>query len=450
MLESSFQPYYEKVHEYTNSESRDLWEYTLDFSPQETLSLVNHLWELESNSWFDYYFINKNCSYQLLTALEAIKPDWDLSSGWFFVVPAETVKRVLTVPGAVTRVRYRPSLRHKMGESLNLLSLEEKEVFEKLIRRKIQPKEVDSRNVISVAIAYVQYHRAETEGTFDGELREFWNELLTRRNELASQTDPLTPQKDLISNRVTAYEDLPPDPPEIGHGPVRIGLSQGFYQRSDTGIVNGFQEFHIKPAYHDLLNDDRGYLPFSEINFPNLTLRYYPQTGTLNLEQLQFVGMVSIPPFSFLEKRLSWKIDVELSTPKDLLCTDCHVLHTEMGAGATLNLFSPKSLIYGLGGAYVDFGSGLGRFYRLGPGFEVGILANPWAPYKIRLRSLTSLDVFQSERPLTFETIEVSQSLSWIPHWEMRLNGIGTSSLGTHINQAPIYYEGKLSLNYYF
>ncbi len=440
----SFRPYYEKVHEYINSESRDLWEYSLNLTPEESHSLINHLWELEANSWFDYYFINKNCSYQLLTAIEAVKPEWDLSSGWYFVVPAETVKRILEIPGAITRKRYRPSLRRKMKRSFEVLTIEEKSIFAKLIDRKILSKDVVSNNVITAGLEYVQYYRAESNSSFGGDLKQFWSELLQRRNELVTQNQ----EKNVA--QIHAYEDLPTDPPEKGHGPFRLGLSQGFSRRGSEGSFSGFQEFHLKPAYHDLLNDDRGYLSYSEIDFPNLTFRYYPGSRTLNLEQLQFVGMYALPPWNSFEKRISWKVNVEVATPKDLFCTDCHVLRSEMGWGTTLNLLSPKNIAYALGGAYVDIGSGLGRLYRWGPDFDVGVLSNPWDPYKIRLRSRTYFDIFQSDRPLLFETLELDQSYSWLPHWEVRVHGNGTQGLSNPDKKAPIYYEGKLSLNYYF
>ncbi len=459
----SFQPYYQKVNEYINSESRDLWEYRLNLSPAETHSLINNLWEIESNSWFDYYFINKNCSYQLLAALEVVKPDWDLSSGWFFVVPAETIKRVSKIPGAITQVRFRPSLKRKLEEGIELLPIKEKVEFKRLINRDVDPDQIDSKDVLSAAIQYVQYFRAEKEGSFDESLREFWKKLLARQNILsqgilvnASATvSPAIALKSPVGNpapnsgQASAYEQLPQDPPELGHGPFRLSLSQGVFQRGglDGG---GFEEFHIKPAYHDLLNDDRGYLPFSEINFPNLTLRYYPNTAVLNLETLQLVSMTSLSPFSFLEKRASWKVDIKIETPKDLACTNCHVFHSEMGWGATLNLFSPKSLLYGLIGGYLDVGAGLGSFYRFGPSAELGVLTNPFKPYKLRLRVLAYSDIFQPDRPPAFGTLELSQSLSFLPHWEVRLAALSVQGLGSLNYRFSSYSEGKISVNYYF
>ena len=47
-------PYYTKVQEYNNWESRDLWEYELKFTEDQLNMMLLHLWEL-GGSYFDYY-----------------------------------------------------------------------------------------------------------------------------------------------------------------------------------------------------------------------------------------------------------------------------------------------------------------------------------------------------------------------------------------------------------
>ncbi|TPW20295.1 MAG: hypothetical protein FD126_1832, partial [Elusimicrobia bacterium] len=66
-------PYYMKVQEYGGIENRDLWEYRLDLSSAEVARLAAHAWEL-GFAEFPYYFLSKNCSYQLMPALEAAAP----------------------------------------------------------------------------------------------------------------------------------------------------------------------------------------------------------------------------------------------------------------------------------------------------------------------------------------------------------------------------------------
>ncbi len=434
----SFLPYNEKVQEYVNAENRDLWEYSLQFSPEESRRLVDHLWELESNSWFDYYFINKNCSYQLLTVIEAIKPEWDLSSGWLWVVPAETVKRVIQVPGAVQAIRYRPSLRKKMMQSLDRLSQQERQDFQKLMDRQVAPAQVQSAAVLSTAIQYIQYHRAESHGSDRQDLFQLWDQTLERRSQLVSHY-PV----------IKTYQEPQVGHPEQGHGPIRMGLSQGLTKRAE-GQWFGYQELHVKPAYHDVMNNDLGYPEFSEIDFPNLTFRFYPQTGRFRLEQLQFVGMMTLVPFGFLEKRGSWKVNIEIQSPKDLSCEYCQVFHSEMAWGASVPMISSHFLAYVMGGAYFDAGSGLTKAYRLGPTCEMGFLFNPWQPYKLRIKNNFYGDLFQSDRAPGFMVAALDQSYSFNAHWETRLEWRKVMSLFPKNNFSAHYFDAKISLQYYF
>ena len=57
----STMPYYLKVREYIDTESRDLWEYELNLTPEERLRLLLHLWELRG-AWARYYFFDENFS----------------------------------------------------------------------------------------------------------------------------------------------------------------------------------------------------------------------------------------------------------------------------------------------------------------------------------------------------------------------------------------------------
>ncbi|MEK7389309.1 MAG: DUF4105 domain-containing protein, partial [Elusimicrobiota bacterium] len=103
------QPYYMMVQQYNNIESRDLWEYRLSMSTGEIDFLVAHAWEMGAAT-FPYYFFSKNCSYQLLPALEAALPDRSLMAGSPLVVaPVDTLRAVLAQPQLVEGVSFRPS-----------------------------------------------------------------------------------------------------------------------------------------------------------------------------------------------------------------------------------------------------------------------------------------------------------------------------------------------------
>ena len=66
-------PYREKLAEYSRLENRDLWEYKLNLTPEETGRMVEHVWELKQVR-FDYYFFDENCSFRLLELMEIARP----------------------------------------------------------------------------------------------------------------------------------------------------------------------------------------------------------------------------------------------------------------------------------------------------------------------------------------------------------------------------------------
>lgn len=107
----SLVPYYVRVKEYSDIESRDMWEYHLNFNQDEIRLLLLHLWELLP-IYSDYFFIDENCAFQLLTFLEAARPTLNLSSQFSWdAAPAETVRAITRIPGLLKKVNYRPASR---------------------------------------------------------------------------------------------------------------------------------------------------------------------------------------------------------------------------------------------------------------------------------------------------------------------------------------------------
>jgi hypothetical protein len=103
-----FHSYEAKLQEYGHVQ-RDIWEYDLSLTPHELSMLTLHLWEIESTH-LDYFYLTKNCSYEVLALLEAAAPRLDLVSALnAVVVPADTIKALSSVAGLVEDVHYRPS-----------------------------------------------------------------------------------------------------------------------------------------------------------------------------------------------------------------------------------------------------------------------------------------------------------------------------------------------------
>jgi hypothetical protein len=200
-------------------------------------------------------------------------------------------------------------------------------------------------------------------------------------------------------------------------------------------------------AYHDLLNNDQGFTPFSRIDFPAVTLRYTEGGQKLNVEQVLAASLTSLTPFNFLEKSASWRFQLDDYSPKDYGCTTCHNVRLVGGAGFAFDVFTRNALFYSLLGADLEGGSSLGSDFRFGPRWENGFLFNPWIPYKLYASHALQTDLFQSERQAIFDVLSLEQSLSLGPKWDFR--AIVEKYLPTRDAEHQ-YHEEKLTLNYYF
>ena len=94
-------PFYQMLAEYSHTEERDLWIYKLNLSQAETTDLLLHVWEIEMNqSYLAYFFLDENCAYQLLSILQVIRPNTELTSGFGAYALPVTAIQFLEANGA--------------------------------------------------------------------------------------------------------------------------------------------------------------------------------------------------------------------------------------------------------------------------------------------------------------------------------------------------------------
>jgi hypothetical protein len=105
----SITPYYAAVKAYGDIENRDIWEYGLNLTTEEICQLLRHVWEMRS-AWFDYYFLDENCSYHLLSLLETARPGLKLTDRFhWWAIPSETVRAVAEAGLLEETPRFRPA-----------------------------------------------------------------------------------------------------------------------------------------------------------------------------------------------------------------------------------------------------------------------------------------------------------------------------------------------------
>lgn len=361
-------PFYLKVREYNDSESRDLWEYELDLSRAELSMVVAHLWELGPN-YFDYFYLDENCSYHILAAIEVASPRIHLLDRLSWpVLPVDTIRAVSEQSHFVKSIHYRASNRSQYRQRVQSLNGAEARAVAQLTRdpdAKL-PANLDGKGqarVLDAALDLIDFRFAKElvrapDDKEDPESVRFKQRLLERRAELDVESED--------SSESAPFRDAP----HLGHGSRRLGLGSGHQEGRGW-----FHSLDMRLALHDLADPGLGYPETASIEFLPAQFRYYVESPKLELERFSLITVSSISPFNPFEHSLSWTLDVGATRIRDGGCDGCLVGTTELGGGIAMHLFHPNLLFFALADArlYLPIDAGLAGFLRAGVGPSGGL-----------------------------------------------------------------------------
>lgn len=354
--------YAEMVRAYGALENRDIWEYQLDVTAEETRFLLLHVFELQ-HARYAYFFLHENCAFQLMTLLEAARPSLRLVndlSPW--VLPTDTV-RVLDKQQVIVGGEYRPgrqarlqamekSLSRKAVDRAALLCHEEIEQLEQLLGT----PESQEAAVLELAL----------ECRYQDQLAE------------RGQEDPAGPEEDAL---LKALHQKPPYSwkgerrvrPDQGHASSRVQLRLG----DDNGL---FLEAGYRPALHGLLDPMEGYPDGATVELLQPWIRYKKAQERLSLERFRLLQIQSVSPVSRLVRPTAWKINIEARRIEFPGNRRSLVFCTEVGAGIS---FRPARdlLVFGMPEVMLAGSSLFTDNVRLAAGLTFGALATgtPWS-----------------------------------------------------------------------
>lgn len=358
----SLWPYAEKVKQYGDWESRDIWEYRLPLGRDAVETILLHVWELRDVR-FDYYFFDENCSWALLGILQVARPDLDLQGafdyGW--AAPADTVRTALAAIGLVGEPTWRPSAATRIAYPSRTLSRTERTWVRDLASGARAPDDPElatlppERRAAVLSLAYdLLRHRATPERVETERPRS--RALLVARARVP------------VSGDVLPAPPTPAIPPDRGHGTSRA--------RIGGGVRDGraFVEVRARPAFHDLLDPQGGYTRGAQIDFFDLALRGYPGEGKLRLHELRILDIVSLAPRDGLFHPISWRFGTRVASEPVGDGREAYFWRSGGGAGAALAL-GEVGLVYGFAEARADLSTWLDPAISVGAGASAGILA---------------------------------------------------------------------------
>ncbi len=290
----SLLPYYDKLKEYRDTENRDIWEYDLNLSKEETMRMLEHIWEIKDTR-SSYFFFTNNCSYEMLWLIEVARPSVHLREHFKVdVIPLETV-HVAKEEGLLGSTHYRPSKRTIIEAYKPLLGYKEVQLAKQLAKGTQKPAELTNskllskekkRYILEVAIELTQYYYQH--GELDKEhYLDIFHTLTSLRSRLGRAHRP-TPKR-------------PPNPLE-GHRTARIDFGIGSMEGEDALL------FGWRGAYHSLDDPLYGFLRGTQIEF--LALQAYATKERLFLDEATLLSIESIAQVDSFFENFSWRTNI--------------------------------------------------------------------------------------------------------------------------------------------
>ena len=373
----SLMPYPEKLQEYQFGEQRDIWEYQIKLNPLESEVMLEHIWDLQG-IYANYYFLDRNCSYQLLALIEVARPDLDLLNGWGpSVMPIDTIRR-LENASLVGKSNLRPSQATQINQKLKLLSETEIEIIQSLGNPNTNVEDIDLPTdtarralVLDTATDYLQWERSRQSMSLE-QYRLRFLYLLSQRSQIKN-----------IKSSINQTDATDGNDPTHGHGTKRFSTSA--IQQGSTHAVG----LSYRPAFHDIRDRENGYRPGAGISFLEVNARWDQHQDKLKVDTFDLLKIESLAPRNALLKPYSWRVNVGAKRADPLDMNSPLQAFVSAGAGPTYRLNQGRWLVFATAEAllskdrvdnktFTDVGWRLGTQWRPNDHVSMTFTAHDW------------------------------------------------------------------------
>ena len=343
----SFTPYYLKVQEYSNADSRDLWEYRLHFTPKDIENVFNTLWEMGPHA-IDYFYFDENCSAIILHFLESVKPTLSLTKFSVWIIPADTVRTAVKNIEIDEPVVYRPSALSRFLHKYRGMSPELRTKVDTFINKNgelslaheltgLDPK--SEARVLDCLLDYFEFDERIAGSNTVVRYKTIRDETLERRSRLPLVTweDPAAPARER---------------PDVGHDSARLGLELG--TMGESLHREAFLQYHWRPALHDKMSQDAGYAAGLGIDFFDLKIRHRPAKKRLEVSSFYPLRILSLPRLESIIKKPAWNFSVgtdlvyKCNESSGTTMDPCRQTEAKAGAGISQGLFGQRDLLYAM------------------------------------------------------------------------------------------------------
>lgn len=298
----SLLPYFLKLREYNDFESRDLWEFEIDLTKDELDLFVAHLWDMNL-ALFEYYYFTENCSYHIHRFVDAVKPEWKLwEFMYYFTVPIDTLIPLVKDEKIVKGIYYRPSLYKRSLDRLKNLTKKQKKIIKKSIESKKLSslknfKKKEKVQILDSIMDFTDYKFSKEiyllASNKAKKIQNFKREVLIERSQIF-----LKSKKRNKSQKNTF---------EYAHQPRKISF--GHRNFKEDGIV-----FRHRYALHNILEPEGDIYSNFSLEMGTLSIFSSFEEKKIIIEEYEIAHVEALRPFNYFEKKVSWNFDFGFRT----------------------------------------------------------------------------------------------------------------------------------------
>ncbi len=281
----SIEPYYKKLKEYSDLEQRDIWEYTLNLNQEQIDRMVLHIFEIR-HFYADYFFLNENCSYNLLWLIEIATQKSNLVNQFKFkAIPIDTLRTVIN-NGLVKKSIYRPSKRKE------ILAISEPI---KNNKKALDFAQSSDYNFSKIENMTKEEKIASLELATSLLKIKYSNNKISKKKYLPKFLKILGKRSKL--GKVAKREIPTPSSPKDGHLSSKASIAY---------ITDKAVKAKAKIAYHDIYDNDNGFISGAYISFFDTTIEY--KNSDIFLEEIDFLDIKSYAIQDSIFKPISWQV----------------------------------------------------------------------------------------------------------------------------------------------
>lgn len=324
------------ARQYGEDENRDIWEYSLDLTPDVQELLIAHIWELQ-NSEYDYYFANRNCAYRIAALLQIItdKPLASTSRPWYS--PQTLIQRLneATLHGEkiVDGVIYHPSRQSRFYFRHSQLSTIQKRDMANAVYENLNTEHSNWQDQPAIVDTLIDYYQTvhDSDSSHSKSNRRHYQRAVAARFALPEETET-----DL---EITSRQ-APHDGRRVSY--VNVGIAHPA-EGSDT------VQLTLRPVYYDALDAEQGHVTHSTLSMAEVSVRsnrhrsYIQRINLVSIENIH-TGASGLPG----DKNRAWLLEVG-AAQQEINCDSCLGGNLRAGYGISSGFNQNRVALHAMG-----------------------------------------------------------------------------------------------------